>query len=185
MLKKFIIPLMVSLSIPAAVMAQGSTADEARKLIDDALPGDLVNDPLSFQWTTYGDGLRVKSIDVATIPGGVGVNAKLKGAKPNKWDAGINVPLTSKISKGDTVRVYIWVRSDDETDVGTRLQQDFAPYDGFGEWTLQPKSEWSLNNYEAIATHDLEPGKATFSLQLGAKGQSIEVGQIYITTQPQ
>lgn len=181
MYKKILIPILFSFS--AAAVAQVPTPDEVRQQIDDAIPGDLVNDPLSFQWVTYGEGLRVKSIDVATIPGGVGIEAKLKSAKANKWDAGINVPIKEAISKGDTVRIFIWVRSDVETNVGTRLQQDFAPYNGFGEWTLQPTKEWQLNNYETVATYDLEPGKSTFSLQLGAKAQSIEVGQIYITTE--
>lgn len=59
MIKKFLIPLLFSFSIPAALMVQATTLDEARKIIDDALPGDLANDPrdlandpLSFQWET-------------------------------------------------------------------------------------------------------------------------------------
>lgn len=183
MLQKILI--MSLLTLPTMASAQSTSASEARQLIDDAIPGDLVNDPLSFQWVTYGDGLRIKSIDVEAIPGGVALQAKLKSAKPNKWDVGINVPLTSTIAKGDKVRLLVWARSDNETEVYTRFQQDFAPYNGFGDNQLKTKNEWILTTFETVAQYDLEAGKATMSFQLGAKAQSIEIGQVYITTEKQ
>lgn len=183
MLKQIVIASF--LTFPAVAAAQATTAAEARQLIDDAIPGDLVNDPLSFQWVTYGDNLRIKSIDVETIPGGVALQAKLKSATPNKWDVGINVPITSTISKGDKVRLLVWTRSDKETEISTRFQQDFAPYNGFGDNQLKTSKDWTLTTFETVAQYDLEPGKATMSFQLGAKAQSVEIGQVYITAEKQ
>lgn len=169
-------------------MVQATTLDEARKIIDDALPGDLANDPrdlandpLSFQWETWGPKLQVKSIDAPNVPGGIAIKADMKSALSNKWDAGINVPIKANITKGQKIRIYIWARSDSETDVVTRMQQSVQPYAGFGDFTLSTESEWKLISYEAIADRDLIVGKSALTIQLGGKKQSVEIGQIYVT----
>lgn len=179
MLKKILIPVLLSFSTVAA--AQTITLDQARQQIDDALPGDLANDPLSFQWETWGPKLQVKSVDTPSVPGGISIKAETKTALPNKWDAGINVPLTANIAQGQKVRVYLWARSDGQTDINTRLQQSFEPYAGFGDFKLETDSEWKLISYEAIADRNLEAGKAALTIQVGGKKQSVEIGQIYIT----
>jgi len=178
MLSQISIPILMSFS---TIATQAITIDEARQQIDDALPGDLANDPLSFQWETWGPGLKAQQIEAPTIPGGVSVTFELKKSTPNKWDAGINVPIVKDIATGEKIRVFLWARSDDKTDITTRLQQSFEPYNGFGDNQPQISDEWKLISYETIAERGLKGGKAALTIQLGAKKQSVEIGQIYIT----
>lgn len=178
MLNQILIPILMSFS---TITTQAVTLDEARQQIDDALPGSLVNDPLSFQWETWGPRLRARQVDTPAIPGGTSVKVEIKKAAPNKWDVGVNVPIVKNIAAGEKVRIYIWARSDDETEITTRLQQSFAPYDGFGDYQPVISNEWKLISYEAIANQDLKGGKAALTIQLGAKKQSVEIGQIYVT----
>ena len=178
MLNQIFFPILMSFS---AIATQGITLDEARQQIDDALPGDLANDPLSFQWETWGPRLRARQVDTPAIPGGTSVKVEIKKAAPNRWDAGVNVPIIKDIATGEKVRIYLWARSDDETDITTRLQQNFAPYDGFGDYKLPVTNEWKLISYEAIANRNLKGGKAALTIQLGEKKQSVEIGQIYVT----
>lgn len=178
MLSQILIPVLMSFS---AIATQAITLDEVRQQIDDALPGDLANDPLSFQWETWGPRLRARQVDTPAIPGGTSVKVEIKKAAPNKWDVGINVPIVKNIAAGEKVRVYLWARSDDETEITTRLQQSFEPYDGFGDYQPEISNEWKLISYEVIADHALEGGKAALTIQLGAKKQIVEIGQIYIT----
>ncbi len=175
MLNQIIIPILMLFS------AQAITLDEARQQIDDALPGDLANDPLSFQWETWGPRLKARQVDTPAIPGGTSIKVEIKKAAPNRWDVGINVPIVKNIAAGEKVRIYYWMRSDGETKITTRLQQSFEPYSGFGDYQPSVSNEWKLISYEAIANRNLKGGKAALTIQLGAKKQSVEIGQIYIT----
>lgn len=180
MLSQIFIPILMSFT---SMTAQAVTLEEARQQIDDALPGTLANDPLSFQWETWGPRLRARQMDTPNIPGGTSVKVEIKKAAPNKWDVGINVPIVKNIAAGEKVRIYMWARSDDETEITTRLQQSFEPYNGFGDYQPEIGKEWKLISYEATADRALEGGKAALTIQLGAKKQSVEIGQIYVTNE--
>ncbi len=185
MLNQILIPVLMSFPTVATqastITTQAVTLEQARQQIDDALPGELANDPLSFQWETWGPRLRARQVDTPAIPGGTSVQVEIKKAAPNKWDVGINVPIVKNIAAGEKVRIYMWARSDDETEISTRLQQSFEPYNGFGDFQPTITNEWKLISYEAIADRTLEGGKAALTIQLGAKKQSVEIGQIYVT----
>ncbi len=180
--------LHIMLGLAIAGFAVSAMPIEARKqtneglqALDDFFKGDLINDPTSLAWSKWG-GVKTKTVDAKETPGLFALQATIKAKGANHYDTGLNVPLSGDIKKGDKVQMKLWARavSKDGARIHLRLQQNTAPYDGFGDLSFQPTAEWKLYEFEATANRNLGPKDGVFALQLGAQKQVVEIGQIYL-----
>jgi hypothetical protein len=171
-----------AIAMPANARKQPNAALQT---LDDFFAGDLINDPTSLDWAKWG-GLKSKTVDAKETPGQFALQATIKAAGAKAYDAGLNIPLTGNINKGDRVQVKLWARTvsaeaaNGKANVIVRLQQNVEPYDGFGELPLQPGSEWKLYEFETTATRALSASDGQLSLQLATQKQVVEIGQVYV-----
>ena len=107
-----------------------------------------------------------------------------KGAQ--KYDMGVNVPITGAVKSGHMINVAFWARSDaaetadGKGTVGVRINENKAPYDGFGDQDVAIGSEWYLYEVKMRANMDLKKGDAVVGFQLAGAKQTIEIGQVYV-----
>ena len=172
------------LAVPIPATAQQANAD--LQALDDQLPGTLINDPSSLQWTRYGPA-KTKAISDGSIPGGGAATrytVTSKGAHP--YDASTYVPLTANIAKGDTVTVGFYARtiSADTPDglgkLGVRFQQNADPYPGFGDTVLTIGKDWKWYEVSGSSTNDIKRDVAIVAFQLAAAKQELEIGQTIV-----
>ena len=154
--------------------------------IDDAFPGDLINDPLDIGWEGWGEGIRKKTIETKDVPGQYATQISIKKPLPHIFDAGVNVPVTGDIKKGDKIMVALWARSvstdaaDDKGSVHVRVQEKTQPYAGFGDTDLSFGNEWKLYNFTATADRDLKAGSGVVTIQFGVPRQVLELSSVYV-----
>ncbi|APG62325.1 hypothetical protein LPB140_05380 [Sphingorhabdus lutea] len=170
---------------PTAIFAKQLTPE--LQVLDDALPGDLINDPTSLAWDSFGSILQSETVTGSSIPGGqaaIKFTINKMGAKP--YDAGANVPITAAIKKNDDVVIAFYARTisaqtkDGQGIVTVRFQQNAAPYDGFGETKQIIGKEWRLYEISAKSTMNIAKGDAVVGFQLAGAEQIIEIGQTII-----
>ena len=168
----------------AAVPARTGYADglpQALRALDDALPGQLVNDPSRLDWNNYN--LKAKGYADPLAPGGgaaIQVDVRSNG---NPWDAGFAIPLFGKIEAGETVTIGFYAKAAKKTEqgqIGVRFQRDRDPYPGFGDTTLTVGPEWKFHEVSATAERDIPTGEAVVALQVGGQRQSLEIGQAIV-----
>jgi hypothetical protein len=100
---------------------------------------------------------------------------------------GASVPILEPIAAGDQISVTILARGASSTVDGgggtltLRIQQNVAPYDGFGDKLLALKPTWRRYQVKMQAQNPIPAGKATLALQLAGASQTIEIGGIFIT----
>lgn len=181
---------LTALSVAIALMPETASAREQPtpelQALDDYFDGDLVNDPTGLDWPMYG-GLKTKVVPAKETPGQFGLRVTVPRAGAHPYDAGFNVPLTGPIAAGDRVTVRVWARlvsSDGAGDLRVRMQGNAAPYDGFGDAALPMTGEWTLLTTSAVATRALTPSTGVLAIQLAGQKQVVEIGQVYVTTQP-
>ena len=156
--------------------------------LDEALPGDLVNDPASLDWESYGDAVKRSLLRDASIPGG---GAALRFAVMRAGDAysaGANIPVLADIRESDTITVGFWARAAEAEATGgtgtisVRFQQNRPPYPGFGDRTLSIGPQWRFYEVTAVADRDVSRRDAIVSLQFGGLEQTVEIGQAIVVT---
>lgn len=172
-----------SVALPA--MAQ-ELSPELQKL-DAELPGELINDPTSLEWTTYGNGYQASGIRDKSIPGGGAARRFVIGSKgAASYSVATNAPLLSDIKRGDEVTVGFYARTisaetaDGKGLIGIRFQQNVAPYGGFGDKVVKVGSEWFWHEVSAVAASTIRQNEAIVSFQLAGAKQSIEIGQTIV-----
>lgn len=150
---------------------------------ESQLPGWLLNDPTSLEWTSYGPALRTESLQDASIPGGgaaIRYNVRQAG---DPWSAAVNIPLIANIEEGRRVVIGFWARSlgseapNGSGEVTVRFQQDTEPYPGFGDRTLSIGRQWKFYEVSATADRDISRAQAIAAIQFGAQVQQLEIGQ--------
>ncbi len=156
--------------------------------LDGQLPGFLVNDPRSLEWVTYGDRLRSKPVVDAAIPGG-GAALKLETVQAGKiYDAGVLVPLIADIEVGRRYTLGFWARAlssdaaDKTAQVGVRFQRNLAPYPGFGDTVVTIGETWQFYQVTAVADQTVSRTQALALFQVGARKQTVEIGQTIVVT---
>ncbi|NJM51674.1 MAG: hypothetical protein HC843_13070 [Sphingomonadales bacterium] len=154
--------------------------------IDDAFPGDLINDPTVIDWVFYGNSKKAKQVEAPETPGKYAMQMQVAKKGANKYDIGLNVPLMSDIVSGHVINVAFWARvSKAETDDGKgdlqlRINENKEPYAGFGEVNVRPGSEWVLHQVQMRADRNIAKKDAVLGIQLAGAKQTIEIGQIYV-----
>jgi hypothetical protein len=154
--------------------------------LDDALPGNLINDPTRLDWAVFGQGAASKAIKGTTAPGGgaLQITTPKKGA--SLYEIGTNAPIAREIRPGQRITVAFYARtlkaetSDGRGVVGVRFQQNAAPYPGFGDTRLTIGSDWALYEVTALSDRAIPAGQAVVGFQLSGAKQTIEIGQTIV-----
>lgn len=173
----------ISLGAGAAMATQRNAVLQA---IDEALPGTLINDPTVVDWVVYGNSKKPKQVSAPETPGQFAMQLKVTKKGAVKHDMGVNVPISAAITSGNMITVAFWARTDkaDTADgnglVGVRINEDKAPYDGFGDQDMKIGTEWKLYEAKMRSTMALDAGQAVVGFQLAGAKQTIEIGQVYV-----
>ena len=173
-----------ALALTAPALAQ--ERDPALQALDDALPGTLINDPLTIDWNTYGEGVSTKRVKAKEIPGQYALRFRMRTKPKDRWEVATQIPVTGEIASGDTIKVALWARSvkaktpDGLAVITPRLQRNAEPYDGLDGPTFTLTEDWTLYEFDGPSPADLAPGEAVLALQLGGAVQTLEVGQVYV-----
>lgn len=168
--------------------AQSQKAEpSALEAFAKSLPGTLISDPTRLDWQVFGPGVLVKSVRDPAIPGGHAANQiTLPKRGPNPYETSANVPLTAAVAAGDKVVVSFYARtisadtSDGQGIVTVRLQQNAAPYAGFGDTKLSIARDWKLYEVPAQATTALAKGVGVGVFQLSGAKQVLQIGQTIV-----
>ncbi len=186
MSRKFMTIALLGLMTSAAPLAAGQQSNPTLQAIDDALPGDLINDPTTIDWAVYGNSKKPKQVDAKETPGQVAMRLQVVKKGVQKYDMGVNVPIIGTIKSGHLINVAFWARADkaDTADgkgmIGVRINENKEPYAGFGDQDLKIGSEWYLYEVKMRADMDLKKGSAVAGFQLAGAKQTIEIGQVYV-----
>ena len=184
-MKKLIIAFGIGVlaTTPAIARQQPS---ESLQQIDDAFPGDLINDPLDIGWESWGEGVKKKNVETKEVPGKYATQIATRKALANVFDAGVNVPVSGDIEKGDKILIALWARSvssdaaDGKGIVHVRVQQKTEPYAGFGDTDVVLGSTWELHNFTITADRDLKAGSGVVTVQFGKPKQVLELSSVYV-----
>ncbi len=176
----------------ASIVAKpnGATAATSTSLLLPQLigKGTPINDPAATDWQFYGAGTTHKTVPANGMPGNSATQLSVPAVGANPFDSGINVPLTEGIQEGDVLLVAVLVRtiSADTPDglgrVAVRVQQNSAPYPGFGEHTLSVGANWKLLQIKTQARLTIPKGQAAVALHIAGARQVIEIGRVYVLT---
>lgn len=148
--------------------------------------GTPINDPANIDWDYFGAGMTRKTVAAKGMPGDAAAQFTVPAAGTNAYDAGVNVPITEAIAEGDILIVAILARTDsaDTPDglgrIGIRVQQNVAPYPGFGEQQLKIGPGWKLYQLRTQARMNIPKGQAGVALHLAGAKQVVEVGRVYV-----
>jgi hypothetical protein len=174
-----------SCHIPALALDDQPTAE--LQALDDALPGSLINDPTRLDWQIFGTGQTSKPVKGEDIPGGkAALQITVPKAGATLFEIGANAPITTSIKAGTDIVVAFYARtvsadtSDGKGRIGVRVQQNVAPYSGFGDTTLVIDKEWKLYEVSAKATNAISRGQAVVGFQLAGAKQVLEIGQTIV-----
>jgi hypothetical protein len=178
---------LAALMVPSIAVAQQPNA--ALQALDDALPGTLINDPTRLDWDVSGATAKSKPIKSADIPGG---GAALQVTSPalgkTRYEIVTNAPITAAIKTGEQIVVAFYARTvsaatpDGKGVIAVRIQQNSAPYPGFGETVLKIGTDWQLFEVSATADRNIQKGLAVASFQLSGAKQVVEIGQTIIVS---
>lgn len=173
----------ILLSAPAHANKQ---PNEILQAIDDALPGDLINDPTAIDWQVYGNSKKPKRVDAKQTPGQVAMQLKVVKKGAEKYDMGVNVPITGDIAADHLINVAFWARAtkadtaDGKGILGVRINENQEPYSGFGNADVKIGPEWYLHEVKMRADADYAKDKTVVGFQLAGAKQTIEIGQVYV-----
>ncbi len=183
-IRKSIIALSaISLMAGTAIAKQPNAVLQA---IDDALPGTLINDPTVVDWVVYGNSKKPKQVSAPETPGQFAMQLKVVKKGAQKYDMGVNVPIRTGITSGNIITIAFWARAvkadtaDGNGVVGVRINEDKAPYDGFGDQDVKIGTKWKLYEAKMRATMTVTAGQAVAGFQLAGAKQTIEIGQVYV-----
>jgi hypothetical protein len=149
--------------------------------------GTLISNPSAHDsWSYYGTGLTRKAIADKAMPEGTASSVNMASTTPNVYDAGINIPINAAVAQGDVLTVAFAARTmSAETDtgagkIGIRVQQNKAPYSGFGDNTIAIGPNWKLYQLRTQAKVDLPNGGGVVALHMGGARQLIQLGPVYV-----
>jgi hypothetical protein len=149
--------------------------------------GTLISNPSAHDgWSFYGPGLTRKAIADKAMPEGTASSINMASTTPNVYDAGINIPINAAVAQGDVLTVAFAARAmsaETETGagkIGIRVQQNKAPYSGFGDNTIAIGPNWKLYQLRTQAKVDLPNGGGVVALHMGGARQLIQLGPVYV-----
>ena len=186
-IKTLIASLLVISTSTFYLPAYSQDMAEVLKALDDALPGDLIHNPLDMEWESRGNDLRTKIVDAEALPSGQAISAKLKKKQTRPWDSALFAEIEGEIKKGETVQVHFWARVKKPAagkDTGNMILfvgRNEEPYDSIISDDVLPGSEWKLLTAKGVANADFKANSIKAEYQLGRASQTIEFGPIYVS----
>ncbi len=148
----------------------------------------VINEPQNRDWAIYGDTMTHEALDVG-LPGGKATRFMVPAKLANPWDAGVNIPITRAIRKGETLRIAIAARKPvagaTPSALGIRVQRNVPDYEGFGDNDLPVGPEWQLIQLKTTADRDIPAGEGVVALHLGGAAQTIDIGPVWVIDTPQ
>ena len=171
---------------PGLAQAQDKAAD--LKALAASLPGTLIDDPTSLDWSVYGPDHTHKPIRGTDIPGGQAALQVAVTKAGNPYDVSANVPLTAAVKAGEQIVIGFYARTvsaetaDGSGIVTVRFQQNAAPYSGFGDTKLTIGKTWQFYQAPARATVDLPKGIGVAVYQLSGAKQVVQIGQTIVVS---
>lgn len=184
---RFLAMAVFATSYPVTLLAFDDQPTAELQALDDALPGSLINDPTRLDWQIFGTGQTSKPVKGEDIPGGkAALQITVPKAGATLFEVGANAPITTSIKAGTDIVVAFYARtvsadtSDGKGRIGVRVQQNIAPYSGFGDTTLVIDKDWKLYEVSAKATSSISRGQAVVGFQLAGAKQVLEIGQTIV-----
>lgn len=177
-----------SLALLAEAINQQVEPSEAEFLaaIEDAISGQLLNNPLDPQWQVFGEGASSKVIKAPEIPGQRAFQLRVTEPAVNPWEISAHGAIKGAVEAGDTVFVAFWARATkfSATSGGgqfqARVQQKSAPYAGVAEQSFLLKDHWQVHYMSGAASRAYSAGELDISFNVGAARQTVEFGQFYV-----
>ena len=173
-------------ALPAA--AQDADAEaEALAMLEEAIPGTLLHNPIDSQWSPGGNDLKSKVVDATGLPTGQAIQTKVKKKQKNGWDTQIALPITEEIKAGDKVRVIYFVRTvtppkdAEAADMALFLGRKVEPYDSVIFHEFKPGTEWEQKVVEGVANADFPADSVKMEYHLGRAKQTVEIGPVYVS----
>jgi len=137
-------------------------------------------------WDIYGTGETHKRVQACGVPGDSALEFDIAAKGASAYDIGTNLPLNDAIKEGDVLIVGVVARTikaatvDGMGLIALRVQQDAAPYPGFGDHTIAFGPAWQLKRFMVRADRDIAKGHGTLAIQLAGAQQVIQVGRAYV-----
>jgi hypothetical protein len=195
MIKRLLIPAVATvalLSSPALAKkkksdpAQDAAMAQALAALDAQLPGTLVNNPYSVQWSTDGGDNRGSIVEAPGIPGGMAYQVRVKKKKRNAWDIASRFAMEKDIKEGDVILMKYWARAakppkgSETGKVMVSIQRNIDPYDDIFIENIEPTTEWREYTATGVAKRDYSADKTNLNYNLAQAKQTLEFGSFYI-----
>ncbi len=174
--------LCLAVAATAPAMAEEPMSEDAYiALLEETLPGTLMNNPVNPGWHLNGTEGKLKVVRSPGAPGGSAFELKVKKAQKNFWDLGLSGPLTAGVEAGDAVVVAVWARSvggPGSIQVSAQINQ--APWTGISSGTITPGPEWGLHYVRGISAESHDASSLGLSLNAGSQKQTLQISQVYV-----
>gem|GEM_PF-149852 len=152
--------------------------------------GDVLTEIEALNWDFFGSGETHGRITSCGIPGDSAYRVTIAAAGANPYDNVATIPIKGPIKAGNTLLIALVGRTisaqtaDAKGVVTVRVQQNSAPYPGFGDRQLSLGSAWQVSRFTVEADRDIPAGAATLTLQLAGAAQTIDLGRAYVIKLP-
>jgi endo-1,4-beta-xylanase len=151
------------------------------------LPADarMINLPGIANWKINGNPEN-SIVPAETISGGKAISIVVDKRRDNPWDIGVAMPVTERISAGDTLFLAVQVRAsaaDNEAQSGviasSKIEEAGGSYTLIADTAAQVGDSWTTLYSIGQATQDYAAGATHITVHLAAARQTIEVGNAY------
>ena len=173
---------MMLASLPA------NAQDTALQALDDALPGELLHNPLDLKWETNGNDIRAKMVDAEALTSGNAISVRIRKKQQRPWDSSLSAEIPGPVSKGEEIQVYFYARTKkpaagkDTANVSMFVGRNEEPYDYILSEDILPGTEWELMNITGVANADYPADSLKVEYQLGRAAQTVEFGHVYVSS---
>ncbi len=141
-------------------------------------------------WEVFGAGETHKRITACGVPGDSALEFTIAAKGANPYDIVTTLPLNAAIKTDDILIIGVVARTikADTPDgmglIGLRVQQDTAPYPGFGDHTIAFGPAWQLKRFMVKADRDIAMGHGGLALHLAGAKQVLQIGRAYVIHTP-
>lgn len=148
--------------------------------------GTLISDPVISEWSFLDVAGSYEPREDGTIYLGNAVQMTSPGIAAQAWDLQAAVPITQPIATGDQLEIAVAAKTvsaateDGRARVGVRVQQNGAPFAGFGDNTFTVGPNWQLVRIRTTATADMAQGSAVVALHFAGAEQVVDLGPVYV-----
>lgn len=176
----------LDMGVKAVADPAGGGAMAIRMPVPERLPGKLLNDAASLDWPVYGAGQSHAKVETPDAGGGYALRVSSPAADEKPFNIGVSVPLVAAIVPDRDITVAFWARTvsaetpDGMGRIGLRVQENAAPYSGFGDTMLSVAPDWKLHQVKMRSSMALDPGKGVLGFQIAGAKQVVEIGQVYV-----